>query len=87
MHALQNKIEGLNLSAWDMLLILEANTTKEPLRIVQKHIAIGGPDPDNTLERAVAELKTEFGSNIRLANALNSKVDSFPPIRSIYHTD
>ena len=87
MHALQNKIEGLNLSAWDMLLILEANTTKEPLRIVQKHIAIGGPDLDNTLERAVAELKTEFGSSIRLANALNSKVDSFPPIRSIYHTD
>ena len=54
---------------------------------MQKHVAIGGPDPDSTLERAVAELKTELGSSILLANAHNSKVDSFPPIRSIYHPD
>lgn len=87
MNALRNKMTGLNLSAWDQLLALEAHTTKEPLKLIQRHMAIGGPDPNKTLESALKELKSEFGSSVRIANALNDQVESFVPIRNVYQTD
>ena len=43
--SLNNQMEGLPLSDWDKLLILEANTTKGPQKLVQKHMVIGSANP------------------------------------------
>ena len=46
-------------------------------------MAISGPDPAETLGRAMYEIRSEFGSSIQIANSLNNRLDSFPQIRSI----
>jgi len=86
-NGLTNKMLGLNLTDWDRILVLAANTTSEPLVIVEKHMAIGGPNPSATLAKLVKELRSQFGSNVRIANALSLQVESFPRIKSCHETD
>ena len=87
MNALSNKTRDVDLSDWDMLLVLEANTIKEPLKVVQRHMSIGGPNPARTLDNTIHELRSEFGSGIRIANALNNQLDAFPIVKSPYQVD
>ena len=83
LNALESKVLDVDLTPWDKLLILEANTIGEPQKIVRKYMAISGPDPAETLGRAMYEIRSEFGSSIQIANALNNRLDSFPQIRSV----
>ena len=87
LNTLTSRMSGLNLSPWDRLLILEANTVKEPQKIVQKCMALGGSNPEKALDDTMSKLRSEFGSSIRVANALNQRLDSSPPIKSIYNID
>ena len=87
LNSLLSRMSNLNLSAWDRLLILEAHTAKEPQRLVQRCMALGGLNPERALESAMNKLRSEFGSSIRVANALNQRLDSFPPIRSVYDVE
>lgn len=87
LNMIKNKIAGLNLSALDQLTILKANTIKEPYELIKKNVDIGGPDADRTLHNTLIDLESEFGSNFKIANSLTSQVESFIPIKSVYHTD
>ena len=84
--ALENRTANISLSTWDKLLILEANTSGEPQRLVRKYLAIGGPNIDNTLQCVMEDLRSDFGCGIRIANALHNRIDSFQPIRSTQDT-
>ena len=79
---LNNKTSSVSLCAWNKLLILEANTSGEPIKIVHKHMTIGGPDPNVIFALTLNEIKFEFSSSICFANALNQRVDSFSVIKS-----
>ena len=67
---------GLPLSDWDKLLILEANTTKGPQKLVQKLMVIGRPNPVVGLARCLDNLKRKFGSNFQLATALTQQLEN-----------
>ena len=83
LNALESKVLNVDLTPWDKLHILEANTIGEPQKIVRKYLAISGPDPAETLGRPIYEIRSEFDSSIQIANALNNRLDSFPQIRSV----
>ena len=84
---LRNRTIGLNLSAMDQLLVVEANTTNDPLKVVQRHVAIGGPDPNVTLQNTLRELHSEFGSSIKVADSLIKRLDAFEQVKSAHQID
>jgi len=86
-QGMQNKMNGLPLSDHDKLLVLSAHTTGEPFKLIDRYVSVGGPDPSRTLNTVLNELRIQFGSSIRVANALITQVDTFPPIKSCYQTD
>ena len=86
LSGLNNKTDGLNLSNLDKLLILKANTVKEPQRLVEDYIS-SGMNPSEALPQLLHELKKEFGSSVLIANSLNHQVNSFMPIKSTHQTD
>ena len=80
-------MSNLSLFAWDRLLILEAHTASEPQKLIQKCMSLGGLNPEKALQNAITKLRSKFESNIRIANALYQRLDSFPPIRSVYDVE
>ena len=86
MNNLNNRTSGIPLSPWDKLLILEANATKEPLRVIQKHILIGGVNPTAAFTNALEDLRERFGSEVRIANELIRQLESIEQIKSNHQT-
>ena len=83
LNSLNNKTSGLHLTPWDHLLILQANTDKEALSIINKHMSIGGADPSIILNNVMSELKFEYGSSVKIANSLIDRLESFPVIKHV----
>lgn len=83
MDSIENLTAGLNLSARDHLQILKANTEGAPLQIVKRHMMIGGRDPSRILDAVMDEFRHEFGADIRIASALNERLNIFPNITSM----
>ena len=82
-----NRMEGLPLSNWDKLLILEANTTKRLQKLVQKHMVIGGSNSAVRLAMCLDTLKGGFGSNFQIATALTQQHKNVVPLKSANQTE
>ena len=80
-------MEGLIISDWDKLLIIQANTTKGPQKFVQKHMVISSANHAVGLIRCIEALKREFGSNFYVATALTQQLKNFVPLKSTYQTE
>ena len=85
MTSLANKMSGISLTPYDKLLIFEANTDREPLKLVKKHMDLRGHDPAGALESLLQDLREDYGSSIHIANSLMQRVESFQRIESPYH--
>ena len=81
---MNHKIRGLDLDPWDILTIIQVNTSGKPHKVVENHMAIGGADPHQTLTNVWNSLYEQFGSGPQIAISLSSKLDSFPQIKSVY---
>ena len=84
-NSLENRT-GLNLSPYDFLLLLRANTAAGPFDVIQKHMAIGGNNPTVMLENTLSELRSEYGCGVKIAKALVARLDSFPIVKSPHGT-
>ena len=85
-NSLENRTIGLNLSPYDFLLLLRANTAAGPFDVIQKHMAIGGNNPTVMLENTLSELRSEYGCGVKIAKALVARLDSFPIVKSPHGT-
>ena len=86
-NQLNSHIQGIPLTPWDHMCVLEARTTGHPQRIVQSHMNSGNPDPQRTLNELYSELYRRFGSGNRVAHTLTSKLIALQPIKSADQTD
>lgn len=68
-HIIQNKVRNLNLSALDIITVLEANTVGKPQKLVQDFLAAGGANPDAALQKIWEALHERFGSGQELQTA------------------
>ena len=82
-----NMMRGINFSAFDQLLILEAHTEGEPQKMIREKIAIGGSNPYLALKECWDDLFHNYGSGNQIAEALINKIDMIQPIKSVHHTD
>ena len=85
-NSLENRTIGLNLSPYDFLLLLRANTAAGPFDVIQKHMAIGGNNPTVMLENTLSELRSEYGCGVKIAKALVVRLDLFPIVKSPHGT-
>ena len=81
-----NQTRVLNLSDWDQMLVLCANTDKEMLNIIKKRRAIGGTDRSRILHDVLSELQSEYGCSVSHANALAGRLNSFSIVKSPYES-
>jgi hypothetical protein len=85
--SITNMMRGINLSAFDQLLILEAHTEGEPQKMIREKIAICGANPNLALKECWDDLFRNYGSGNQIAEALINKVDTIQPIRSVHNTE
>jgi len=86
-NRVNNAVRDLPLSPNEVIRVLEAQTDGRPLRIIQSQLLLGAQNPAKALYCIEKELIRRFGSGIHIVHSLYSKLDAFPPIKSVYAID
>lgn len=87
MNSLNSRLRGLQLDSWDLLHVLEAQTSGKPQKIVQTFINGAGCDPDRALAEAQRSLRSKFGSETRIAHSLLAQLDKISPIKDAHQIE
>ena len=80
---LKNEMKNINLSALDEIKVLDNNTSGRPHQLVRNYAAAGSINPEGTLRQIWTALYKQFGSNLKVAASLESKLEAFPSIKSV----
>lgn len=81
LRLLTNEFEDIELSSVDKIKILMANTSEEPLKLIQGLFYAGANNPDKALENIWRSLNQQFGSNMHVASSIGKKIMEFPSIK------
>ena len=79
---LMGRVEGLQLSAMDMIELIEKNTSGEAKAIVKDYQATSLGDAQSVLQSIWAELGETFGSADKISQELDRKLEEFSPIKN-----
>ena len=85
-HQTLSKIKGLPLDAWDIISILDANTSDRPNQVVKSFIIHGSNNAVEALGAIEAEFFRKFGASSNVASSIMQKLNSFQTIRSTHDT-
>ena len=84
---IQHKTSGFTLDPWDVLTILHTNSVGKPRKMIEDAMNIGAANPELTLNNLWRSLYDHFGTGSHIASALINKLDAFPLIKTMHHSD
>jgi len=81
MMLLENRMSGLHLSSLDEINILINNTGGEPNNTIRDYLAAGAANPEITLENIWKYLRREYGSSVKVCQAIQAKLNDISIVR------
>ena len=79
--SLRHRMEPLNISAYDKIDILFANTSGAPYEMIKTFKIAHRFDPDRAFNVIVSKLKERYGDEQQIARELKLKLQQFPVIK------
>ena len=76
-------LNSVQLTAVETIKVLMANTSDEPLKLIEDHFYAGASNPDLALRNIWIALKRQFGSDSQVSASLLRKIDEFPVVKGM----
>jgi len=81
LNLIMNELSGIDLNPIDQIKVLMANTSGDPLKLIEGLFYAGASHPERALEKIWSSLHRQFGSDIQVSSSLLRKVKEFPAIK------